>query len=199
MRLAKTSLVFDHIKAKLPKLVETLFSLIPSGVGSEGAIPKLTQSEEKRLLRDGARWAVAQGYGREEDLWFTEEGGRLATADAELVSEAVREAVADQSFAALRELAEDDRALTVALEQAALLWPIASELASAPPELARRLGAWLARAARVLDQAEREELGELSSSVALPEALPRTRVGLLERAVELRPEDHELANPPDRP
>ena len=83
----KTSLVFDQVKEKLTRIVETLFSLIPSGVGSEGAIPKLSKQDEKRLLRDGARWAVSQGYGRHEDLSFMEEGGRLSTADAELVSD----------------------------------------------------------------------------------------------------------------
>jgi tRNA-splicing ligase RtcB len=83
----KTSLVFEQIKDHLPHLVETLFSVIPSGVGSEGAIPKLSKQDEKRLLRDGARWAVAEGYGSQADLSCMEEGGRLATADAELISE----------------------------------------------------------------------------------------------------------------
>ena len=83
----KTSLVFERVKEKLPRLVETLFSLIPSGVGSEGAIPKLSKQDEKRLLRDGARWAVSVGYGDQEDLSYTEEGGRLASANVELVSD----------------------------------------------------------------------------------------------------------------
>jgi tRNA-splicing ligase RtcB (3'-phosphate/5'-hydroxy nucleic acid ligase) len=83
----KTGLVFEEIKDQLPHIVETLFSLIPSGVGSEGVIPKLSRPDEQRLLREGARWAVSEGYGRGEDLSYMEEGGRLATADAELVSE----------------------------------------------------------------------------------------------------------------
>ena len=83
----KTGLVFEQIKEKLPRIVDTLFSLIPSGVGSEGAIPKLSKPDEKRLLRDGARWAVAEGYGGPDDLSYMEEGGRLATADADLVSD----------------------------------------------------------------------------------------------------------------
>jgi tRNA-splicing ligase RtcB len=87
----KTSLVFEQVKAKLTNIVESLFSLIPSGVGSEGAIPKLSKQEEKRLLRDGARWAVSEGYGRHEDLSYMEEGGRLAGADAELVSDRAME------------------------------------------------------------------------------------------------------------
>jgi thioredoxin-like negative regulator of GroEL len=127
-----------------------------------------------------------------------EEAGELLTAverelsrvNPELVSDAVRDAVADESFAALRELTEDDRALALALEQAAALWPgVGRE---------EKLGAWLARAARVLDEAGVEDLSEFSqllgSRIELPEALPRTRVALLARAVELRPDDHELAD-----
>jgi len=87
VRLVKTGLVFDEVKDKLARIVDTLFSLIPSGVGSEGAIPKLSKQDEKRLLRDGARWAVAEGYGGSDDLSHMEEGGRLATADADLVSD----------------------------------------------------------------------------------------------------------------
>ena len=83
----KTSLVFEDVKERLGRIVDTIFSLIPSGVGSEGAIPKLSKQEEKRLLRDGAGWAVKAGYGRAEDLSYMEEGGRLAAADADLVSE----------------------------------------------------------------------------------------------------------------
>ncbi len=83
----KTSLVFEDVKDRLGRIVDTIFSLIPSGVGSEGAIPKLSKQEEKRLLRDGAGWAVNAGYGRDEDLSYMEEGGRLAAADADLVSE----------------------------------------------------------------------------------------------------------------
>jgi tRNA-splicing ligase RtcB (3'-phosphate/5'-hydroxy nucleic acid ligase) len=83
----KTGLVFEHIKDHLTRIVEALFSIIPSGVGSEGAIPKLSKQDEKRLLRDGARWAVSEGYGHADDLAYMEEGGRLATADAEHVSD----------------------------------------------------------------------------------------------------------------
>jgi tRNA-splicing ligase RtcB (3'-phosphate/5'-hydroxy nucleic acid ligase) len=83
----KTGLVFSEIKDKLPKIVDTLFSFIPSGVGAEGAIPKLSKGDERHLLKDGARWAVEQGYGRQEDLDYTEEGGRLSSADPELLSD----------------------------------------------------------------------------------------------------------------
>ena len=83
----KTGLVFEEIREKIPRIVDALFTHIPSGVGSEGAIPKLTKDAEKRLLRDGAKWAVANGYGRAEDLDHTEESGFLESADAELISD----------------------------------------------------------------------------------------------------------------
>ncbi len=92
----KTGLVFEEVKDKLPRIVDNLFSFIPSGVGSEGAIAKISRQDEKRLLRDGAAWGVSQGYGRSEDLQFMEEGGRLATADPELVSERALERGARQ-------------------------------------------------------------------------------------------------------
>jgi tRNA-splicing ligase RtcB (3'-phosphate/5'-hydroxy nucleic acid ligase) len=87
VRLVKTGLVFEQIKDKRTRVVEALFSLIPSGVGSEGAIAKLSKQDEKRLLREGARWAVSEGYGCQDDLVYMEEGGRLATADAAPISD----------------------------------------------------------------------------------------------------------------
>jgi tRNA-splicing ligase RtcB len=83
----KTGLVFDDIHEKIPQIVDALFALIPAGVGGEGAIPKLSKENEKRLLRDGARWAVSHGYGRAEDLEHMEESGRLENANPELLSE----------------------------------------------------------------------------------------------------------------
>jgi tRNA-splicing ligase RtcB (3'-phosphate/5'-hydroxy nucleic acid ligase) len=80
-------LVLEDVKNKLDRIVDSLFSLIPAGVGSEGAIAKLSRQDEKQLLDDGARWAVSQGYGRQEDLLVTEEGGRLSSADTGLLSD----------------------------------------------------------------------------------------------------------------
>ena len=87
VRLVTTHLTYSTIQRKMAGLIETLFSLIPSGVGSEGAIPGLSKTEEKRLLRDGARWAVAQGYGHQQDLDHMEEGGALPDANPELLSD----------------------------------------------------------------------------------------------------------------
>jgi tRNA-splicing ligase RtcB (3'-phosphate/5'-hydroxy nucleic acid ligase) len=80
-------LVLKDVENKLDRIVDHLFSLIPAGVGSENAIGKLSKQDEKRLLEDGARWAVSRGYGRQEDLSVMEEGGRLSSADSDLLSD----------------------------------------------------------------------------------------------------------------
>ncbi|MDD2866727.1 MAG: RtcB family protein, partial [Candidatus Omnitrophica bacterium] len=54
--------------------------------GSEGDI-RVTAREEKEILVKGAGWAVAKGYGTEDDLEATEERGGMAGADPEKVSD----------------------------------------------------------------------------------------------------------------
>lgn len=80
VRLIRTSLVESDIRPKLKDLVNELFSTIPSGVGSEGAL-KLTNSELDDLLFDGAKWSVENGYGNSKDLESCEESGTMNGAD----------------------------------------------------------------------------------------------------------------------
>jgi tRNA-splicing ligase RtcB (3'-phosphate/5'-hydroxy nucleic acid ligase) len=76
--------------------VSCLYHKIPAGVGSSGAVRRLSVVDQKRVLERGARWAVEQGFGVAEHLEFTEEGGCLAGADATLVSERAKERGATQ-------------------------------------------------------------------------------------------------------
>jgi tRNA-splicing ligase RtcB len=86
VRLLRTDLVRADVVPLMPRLLERLFHNVPSGVGSEGRIRPRKQ-EIKRLLVEGARWAVRQGFGIDEDLETTEDGGRIDGADPEAVSE----------------------------------------------------------------------------------------------------------------
>jgi tRNA-splicing ligase RtcB len=86
VRLARTSLTRDDIKAQVPILVSNLFKNIPTGVGSEGAIRKLNEKEMIRVLKNGAHWAVEEGYGKPDDIIYTEESGKLQWADPQAVS-----------------------------------------------------------------------------------------------------------------
>ena len=85
VRLASTALNENDVRRKLEPLVNALYQYIPSGVGSKGSL-KLETSEEKKVLREGSRWAVRQGLGIPEDIDHTEDGGCLPDADPELVS-----------------------------------------------------------------------------------------------------------------
>jgi len=84
-RLMTTHLTLPEVRPRLKDLVTALFQNVPSGVGSTGPI-KLKEKEERKVLTDGARWAVEHGYGNTEDLDHTEEGGTLGGADPDTVS-----------------------------------------------------------------------------------------------------------------
>ncbi len=97
VRLARTSLQLEDVKFNIRKLVENLFADIPTGVGASGAIKKLNPSETKRILKEGAEWAVSNGFGCSEDLELTEENGKLKNADPDSVSERAIERGMDQA------------------------------------------------------------------------------------------------------
>ena len=67
--------------------MDTLFTNIPSGVGSRRQDFKLTGSAFKKVLKDGARWAVKEGFGEASDLAHIEAGGAIPGADPEVVSD----------------------------------------------------------------------------------------------------------------
>jgi len=94
-RLIVSKLKYEDIEDRLPELMAALFRSIPSGVGSKGAI-KLSLQEEKKVLKEGALWAVSHGYGSREDLETTEDGGFMEGADPEAVSERALERGRDQ-------------------------------------------------------------------------------------------------------
>jgi len=85
VRLMRTNLVEKDLKTKIGDLVYALFRNIPAGVGSKGEV-RISAQEEKKLLVKGAEWALERGYGRPEDLEYTEEGGAIAGADPGAVS-----------------------------------------------------------------------------------------------------------------
>ncbi len=87
VRLARTNLEFAEVEQKVPRLIDTLFAKIPAGVGSEGAIPGLNEQELRKVVTEGAQWALRNGYATQRDLEHTEEGGRLAGADPDRISD----------------------------------------------------------------------------------------------------------------
>ncbi|MCX8032112.1 MAG: RtcB family protein [Thermoleophilia bacterium] len=86
-RLMATDLEAAEVKSKIKALVDQIFRDVPSGVGSSGAIAKLSRKELERVLVKGAAWAVENGYGSASDLERTEDGGALPGADPAAVSD----------------------------------------------------------------------------------------------------------------
>ncbi|RLE51481.1 MAG: RNA-splicing ligase RtcB [Candidatus Methanomethylicota archaeon] len=85
VRIIRTDLNKEDVIKVLPELLDTIFRLVPSGVGSTGKI-RLTRAELDEVLAEGVHWAIEQGYGWEEDAEFCEETGRMTTANPEKVS-----------------------------------------------------------------------------------------------------------------
>ncbi len=96
VRLMTTALDYTAVRGRLRDVVTGLYRDIPCGVGSSGAIPKLSAKDMKRVLTDGAHWVVEQDYGTQEDLAHTEERGRLNGADPDVVSERAKSRGEDQ-------------------------------------------------------------------------------------------------------
>ena len=95
VRLLRSNLTEDAVRAKLKELVNDLFSSIPSGVGSKGAI-KLSPSQLDDVLVRGVSWAIDNGYGSTDDADVCEENGQIANADPNKVSEKARKRGAPQ-------------------------------------------------------------------------------------------------------
>jgi len=62
VRLVRTDLSVDEIKPHLKELLRTIFSAVPSGVGSEGRL-SLSKQELDRVCVEGVDWAIEHGYG----------------------------------------------------------------------------------------------------------------------------------------
>lgn len=86
VRLLKTQLTHADLLPRLRALVDALYLTIPAGVGSKGRI-RIGGEEGARLLQEGARWAVTNGYGVPDDLEAIESEGCLDGADPDAVSQ----------------------------------------------------------------------------------------------------------------
>ena len=95
VRLLRSNLNEQTVRSKLKDLVNDLFSSIPSGVGSKGAV-RLTNSELDEVLVNGVNWAIEHGYGSSNDSDVCEENGKITNADPNKVSDKARKRGAPQ-------------------------------------------------------------------------------------------------------
>jgi tRNA-splicing ligase RtcB len=90
VRTLLTGVVAAEIRPIRARLADALFARVPVGLGKTGAIT-LSDREMDEMLARGARWAVAQGYGRADDLERIEDGGQAENALPECVSQRAKE------------------------------------------------------------------------------------------------------------
>jgi len=86
VRTLLTGLKREAIEHCKQSLADSLYRDIPVGLGSTGKIA-LDADEMDAMLSGGARWAVAQGHGKGDDLARIEENGCSPGADPAAVSE----------------------------------------------------------------------------------------------------------------
>lgn len=86
MRLVTTNLTLKQVQPKIKPLVDLLFQQVPAGVGCKGFV-KITPQEFKKVMQNGAKWCVENGYGWDEDLERIEDYGCIEHAEPSKVSE----------------------------------------------------------------------------------------------------------------
>ncbi len=86
MRLVRTDLTWGEVRPRIRDLIDALAARVPAGVGRHGFV-QIDRETFRQVLREGASWAVKNGYGWEEDLQRTEAGGYFDAARPDCVSE----------------------------------------------------------------------------------------------------------------
>ncbi|MGQ9587508.1 MAG: RtcB family protein [Thermoplasmata archaeon] len=95
VKLVRTDLTLKEVSGSIKRLIDTVYENVPSGVGEKGKL-RLSGNQIDDVLDGGAEWAIAQGYGWEDDLHSCEEGGRMKSADSSKVDQRAKQRGAPQ-------------------------------------------------------------------------------------------------------
>ena len=90
VRLLRSDLRRDEVVHRLEQLSLAIYKAVPCGVGSRSEL-RLSKKELDDVLEGGAKWAVEQGYGTDDDLAVIEEGGCFGGATPEKVSDRAKD------------------------------------------------------------------------------------------------------------
>src|SRR3954462_13117465 len=71
VRLLRSNLEWEDVRAQIRPLVDQLFRDIPTGVGQSGHF-KFDKPKLVRLMEQGSSYVVKEGWGSPRDLLFTE-------------------------------------------------------------------------------------------------------------------------------
>ncbi|TFG34733.1 RtcB family protein [Candidatus Thorarchaeota archaeon] len=97
VRALRTNLDEKDIRPKLRQLIDRLYDDVPTGVGKHGKINLQSHKGVDEVLVGGAKWAVNEGYGWEEDLENQEANGKLSIANPDDVPGSAKERGLKQS------------------------------------------------------------------------------------------------------
>jgi tRNA-splicing ligase RtcB len=86
VRLLSTTLTEKDVRPKLAQLAETIFTNVPSGLGSRRKDFSVSSRDLDQLVTEGVQWLINKGLGWAEDSQHCEERGCMANADPEKVS-----------------------------------------------------------------------------------------------------------------
>jgi tRNA-splicing ligase RtcB len=87
VRLLRSHLERKDLASRMKTLVDELFTVIPTGVGSHRRDEVVDRREMRKLLCKGASYMIERGFGYASDVDSIEAGGALEGADPDAVSE----------------------------------------------------------------------------------------------------------------
>src|SRR3954463_5396792 len=91
VRLLRSSLTRDEVEPHRKAVITQMYNNVPTGVGAHRKDLRVGGKDLRQVLEKGAAWAVGKGLGRADDLETLEEGGCIAGADPDLVSDRAEE------------------------------------------------------------------------------------------------------------
>ncbi len=86
VRMIRTDLTESEVRPKLEQLIDTIYRLVPAGVGSKGLID-LNAGQFDSMMAEGIPWAAKNGYAWKSDIEFTEQGGCIKGGNPDNVSD----------------------------------------------------------------------------------------------------------------
>jgi len=86
VRLLSSNLKKEDVEPKITELLDQMFKRIPCGTGRDSDL-KLDDKELDKVMIEGAKWAVKNNYGNEDDLIHCESNGSLPNGQPSKVSQ----------------------------------------------------------------------------------------------------------------
>lgn len=86
VRLLTTNLSEKDVRPKLAQLAESIFTNVPSGLGSRRKDFTISKSDQDRVVVEGVQWLIEKGMGWAQDAEHCEEQGCMKNADPDKVS-----------------------------------------------------------------------------------------------------------------